>query len=427
MTDLGFRPITPVAFNRVHWTRLADGLAVALAVSLPWSTSATEILAWLWLFAVIPTIDRTALWRVLRTPAGGIPVLLFVLAALGMLWAFGLPFGERLNGLKSVYKFLFIPILLVHFQRSEHGTWVVKGFLASCIVLLALSWFLFFAPPQPWWVWRGHGGTAGVPVKDYIIQAEEFCVCAFLVAPLAVHAWCERRRGAALALTALILAFLVNAVTVATSRTALVVLPVLLLLFVWKKLDWRAACALLFAALLGAAVVWSVAPTLRHNVNSLWAEVTQFQPEGKSTRAGERLEFWKKSVGFIAAAPVIGHGTGSIHDQFRRSVAGQTGMAALASENPHNQTLAVAIQLGIVGTLLLFAMWLAHLLAFRGEGFAAWAGLIIVTQNIVGSLFNSHLFDFTQGWAYVIGVGVAAGVLFKQRDAPQPAAADRVS
>jgi hypothetical protein len=423
MTNVAFQPLTPVVFDRVRWSRLADGLAVALAASLPWSTSATEVLAWLWLIAVIPTIDRTALRRVLWTPAGGIPVLLFVLAVVGMLWAFGVPFGERLNGLKSVYKFLFIPILIVHFQRSERGAWVLNGFLASCVVLLALSWLLFFRPNQPWWPWIGHGGTDGVPVKDYIIQAEEFCVCGFIVASLAFTAWCERRLRIAVALTLLMLAFFVNAVVVATSRTALVILPVLFLLFVWKKLNWRATCALLLAAILGAALVWSVAGTLRKNVSSLWTEVTHYQPDGKSTRAGERLEFWRKSVGFIAAAPVIGHGTGSIHDQFRRSVVGQSGMASLASENPHNQTLAVAIQLGAVGTLVLFAMWLTHLLVFRGEGFAAWVGLVVVTQNIVGSLFNSHLFDFTQGWGYVIGVAVAAGVIFKQRDAPQPAAA----
>jgi hypothetical protein len=41
----------------------------------------------------------------------------------------------------------------------------------------------------------------------------------------------------------------------------------------------------------------------------------------------------------------------------------------------------------------------------------AWIGLVIVVQNIVGSLFNSHLFDFAQGWSYVIGVGVAGGAV----------------
>ena len=90
-------------------------------------------------------------------------------------------------------------------------------------------------------------------------------------------------------------------------------------------------------------------------------------------------------------------------------------MAALASENPHNQTFAVAIQLGLAGAVVLFAMWMAHLSLFRGGGFAAWVGLVIVTQNIVSSLFNSHLFDFTQGWSYVVGVGVTAGVVFRDR------------
>lgn len=30
------------------------------------------------------------------------------------------------------------------------------------------------------------------------------------------------------------------------------------------------------------------------------------------------------------------------------------------------------------------------------------------------SLLNSHLFDFQEGWMYVLGVGLAAGVLTKE-------------
>ena len=36
----------------------------------------------------------------------------------------------------------------------------------------------------------------------------------------------------------------------------------------------------------------------------------------------------------------------------------------------------------------------------------AWIGFVVVAQNVLGSLFNSHISDFTQGWLYVIGVGV---------------------
>jgi hypothetical protein len=44
----------------IHASRLgqiADGLAAAVAVSLPWSTSATSILIVLWIIAVVPTLD----------------------------------------------------------------------------------------------------------------------------------------------------------------------------------------------------------------------------------------------------------------------------------------------------------------------------------------------------------------------------------
>jgi O-antigen ligase len=40
----------------------------------------------------------------------------------------------------------------------------------------------------------------------------------------------------------------------------------------------------------------------------------------------------------------------------------------------------------------------------------AWIGLVVVVQNVVSSLLNSHLFDFHEGWIYVIGVGVAGGM-----------------
>ena len=61
-------------------------------------------------------------------------------------------------------------------------------------------------------------------------------------------------------------------------------------------------------------------------------------------------------------------------------------------------------------------MWLAHVLMFLSPGMLAWFGLVIVTQNISGSLFNTHLFDFTEGWIYVYGVGVLGGACGRDID-----------
>jgi O-antigen ligase len=397
-------------FDREQWARAADGLAVALAATLPWSTSATGILAVLWIIALVPTLDRAVLRDVLSRPAGYLPVVFWLLGLTGMLWAVDVPWAERVNGLDSFHKLLAIPLLIAQFTRSNRVVWVLYGYLAGCALLLAVSWTLFFLSEIPW---RGRW-QAAIPVKDYIAQAAELTVGIFLLANIAVDKWRERQRAIAFALAALALAFLANIFFIATSRTALVVLPVLLVLFACKQLPWKGTFGLLLAALVVAAMAWWLAPNVRMNVTGLVDEIRTFQPQGENTRAGERMEYWSKSVGFVSEAPLLGHGTGSIRAQFTRSAEGQTGMAALRSANPHQQTLAVAIQLGLIGAAVLWAMWIAHALVFRGEGLAAWAGLVVVAQNVVGSLFNTHLFDFTHGWLYAIGVGVAAGAVLRQ-------------
>jgi hypothetical protein len=94
---------------------------------------------------------------------------------------------------------------------------------------------------------------------------------------------------------------------------------------------------------------------------------------------------------------------------------GKTGAWADSISNPHNQTLYVAIEWGLLGCVVLYAVWCSHLLLFREMGFAAWVGLVVVVQNILSSLFNSHLFDFHEGWMYVLGVGVAGGMVERSR------------
>jgi len=43
---------------------------------------------------------------------------------------------------------------------------------------------------------------------------------------------------------------------------------------------------------------------------------------------------------------------------------------------------------------------------------------MVVVQNFFTSLFNSHIFDFTPGWIYVLGVGVAGGMMLKAGSRP---------
>ena len=370
---------------------------------------ATGILAVFWLLALIPTLHWAEIRREVSALAGGLPVLLVALGVIGMLWA-DVSLLERWKGLDLFLKLLAIPLLLAQFRRSGNSEWVFMGYLVSCVALLAATAIAMVTPLASTLIYELDGN---VLVKNAPTQAGEFVTCIFGLMFLA-HEAAERRRWVWLfGCTAIISAMVADIVYLSTSRTILVVALILLVLFAIKRLKAKGIAVAFTSAIVIGVIAWTTSPYLRGRTEAIQTELHKYEATNERTSSGERVEFWRKSIEFVRQSPVFGHGTGSIYALFEKSAVGQTGAAGVASTNPHNQTLAVAIQLGLVGVAVLWAMWIAHLLLFRGNSFAEWIGLVIVAQNIVGSLFNSHLFDFVQGWVYVVGVGVAGGIMSK--------------
>jgi O-antigen ligase len=390
----------------------ADLLAALAAAALPWTTTGFAVLLGLWLLALLPllpTLDLRAFLRLLARPACLLPLALFALAVAGTLWADS-PWPERLHGISPLAKLLVIPFLLYHFERSQRGTWVFAGFLFSCALLMGLSWIVLFAPELKMTAAK----NAGVPVKNYIDQSQEFALCMVALAPFVITFCKQHRYGMAAACAALVLGFFANMAFVVSARAALIYVPVLLIVFAFLHLSRRASALLFVGLVVAAMMVWFTSPYLRARIADISVEYREYQLNIPAS-TGRRLEYWQKSLQFFADAPLIGNGTGSIRRLFGREAVGQTGLAAEVTANPHNQTLNVAVQWGLIGVVALYGMWLAHLLLFRGKGLANWIGLLVVVQNLVSSLLNSHLFDFVEGWMYVLGVGIAGGMSLQAR------------
>jgi O-antigen ligase len=219
----------------------------------------------------------------------------------------------------------------------------------------------------------------------------------------------------ALALAIWALIFLLNIAFVATARSTLIVFAALLVVLAVQRFDWKGILVTLGVGVVFAGLAWTSSSYLQARVLAVPQEIHDYLTADARTSSGYRLEFWKKSIQFIAAAPVLGHGTGSIKELFRRVASGQGGVSAEVTDQPHNQTFLIAIQVGLVGAALLFGIWISHLLLFRGGGLAALLGCGVVVHNLVMGLFNSYLFEFTLGWVYVFGVGVLGGMVLRQR------------
>lgn len=391
------------------WLTTVDTVAILLAASLPWSTSLVSILGVVLLITMVPHLDVAALQRSLKRPISLAPLALVALAVVGTLWSDG-PWGARLAAIGPTAKLLVLPALFYHFERSERGLWILVAFLASCVLMAVMSTVVAFNPTL---ALKAHADR-GIFVKNYIDQGQEFSLCAVALAYPIANFLSAKRWLPGLLLLAIMILFLANMVFVVTSRTALVTIPVMLAVFGLIHLRWRTNLAILVAAIVFGAIAWLAAPQFREKVATFTQQYQDYRDDRAVTSIGERLEFWRKSLHFFADAPLIGHGSGSTRHLFELAATGPAGLSS--SEvigNPHNQTLNVAVQWGTLGIVILYAMWVSHLLRFRGDGLVNWIGLLVVVQNIFTSLFNSHIFDFHEGWMYVLGVGVAGGMLLR--------------
>jgi O-antigen ligase len=401
--------------DRALWTTIADIFAILAALALPWSTSLVAIFVPCWLGAVAWVMDWRAYGRLLKQPICYLPFALVGLAAVGTLWS-DAAWSARLYAVSPTLKLLVLPALFYHFERSSRGMWVFIAFLVSCALLMVMSWLVVMDPSLSLKA-PGEPAGRGIFVKNYIAQSQEFALCAVALAYPIIRLLQVNKMWQALVLGAISLGFIVNMAFVIVSRTAMVTMPITLAVFALLHLKRRTSLMIFGVLVVLAGLAWATSPQLQRTMDTFSRDYQLYKTENVPTSIGIRLEFWKKSLQFFAEAPVIGHGTGSTRGLFERVATGDTYSAtSQVIGNPHNQTLAVAVQWGAAGIILLYAMWLVHLRLFRGDDLVSWIGLLVVVQNIFTSLFNSHIFDFHEGWMYVLGVGVAGGMMLAARE-----------
>jgi O-antigen ligase len=435
--------------NPSSWMAAVDVFAILTAVALPFSTSLTAIFVVAMLIAWVPFLDLRAFLDSLRRPVAALPVAFFALALIGTLWS-DAAWGTRLYAVFPTAKLLMLPVLFYHFERSERGLWVLVAFLASCTLLMMMSWAVACVPGLT--LKPAEDASPGIFVKNYIDQSQEFALCAVGLAYPVVQLLRARKTWQALALCAISLSLVANMALVVVSRTALVTVPILLAMFGLLHLRLRTNLLMLGAAVVLGLMVWFIpfgtiwsdlAPnacerlassldmsaarreklgtsSLKWTLKTFSRDYRLYEDENIPTSIGERFTYWRYALRFVVEAPLAGHGTGSSKGLFEQAAhAPDWAHGIRVFPNPHNQTLNVAIQWGALGVVVLYAMWLVHLLMFRGGGFASWIGLLVVVQNVLSSVFNSHLFDFHEGWMYVLGVGIAGGMVLKTKAATE--------
>jgi O-antigen ligase len=283
---------------------------------------------------------------------------------------------------------------------------VLRWSLAGSAVL-ATSLYLVWVDMMPtsslgWWrvgdtsdpfVFRNHI-TAGILLS--------FAACAAFL--LATHVRDTRKRIALVVLGV----YFAAPILMGNGRTGYVGL--FIGLFVLYLLRWRITllrCASVAAAMsLLFAGVYLVSPNFKMRMDLLATEVAV---QDATSPNGLRLSYMKTGIQAVIERPLLGHGTGSFSEVFapeaRRIWAAHPNELKVRHQ-PHSEPLLLAVQFGLIGAGLYFALLGAiGKAALRRRDLNADALALLVAIYGITSLFNSLLWNPTEAYWFLLLAG----------------------
>jgi O-antigen ligase len=326
------------------------------------------------------------------------PVALWATVVFGM-YLLGITYSiaERKDILSALVKsayLLLIPLFMPFFEEKKVRDMAIGGFLAASVLVLILSYLIGFDLLPPMKLLKG-SSEEPVVFKYRITHSFLMSFAAFLFALRArdAHEGSHRVFWGLLSLLALY-----NVLFMIPSRTGQFVMLVLFVYFLLGFLRWR-------GLLLAAFILMSIAGTGLMTSSGSWyrgyeklvREYHEWEPgRAQMTESAKlRLDFYRNSGGVIIENPVLGVGTGG----FAKAYAAKAGpSASVYTDNPHNEYLLVAAQLGLVGLgvwlVLFFREW--NLAARLSSPLDQTAARGLVLAILVASLVSSTLFDHTE-------------------------------
>jgi O-antigen ligase len=412
-------PSSPAQGGRIE--RVARQLLLLAAFSIPFSTALMNLFIGLTLIAfVLALVADRSLARPLRTPASLCALALLALVVIGSTWSIA-PADEVQHAMRKYTKLLVLPLAVCLCWRApDLPGRVLRWSLAGCAVL-ASSLYLVWLDRMPtsslgWWrvgdisdpyAFRNHI-TIGILLS--------FAACAAFLA--ATYPQDKRKRVGLVVLGV----YFAAPILMGNGRTGYVGL--FIGLFALYLL--RGRITLLRSVLVAAAMsvlfagVYMVSPNFKTRMDTLATEVTS---DNAATPNGLRISFIRVGTQAVLDRPLLGHGTGSFSEVFAPE-SKRIWVGSPHDQNkrhqPHSEPLLLAVQLGLTGVALFFALLgTIGKAALARRGPTADALALLVAIYGITSLFNSLLWDPTEAYWFLLLAGALYGHCIQQRGTAQ--------
>lgn len=367
-------------YKAAIFSMIATCLAIPFATALVSLFSALTFIFWIFSrrYNIFLNIVKT-------NPVAFCATSLFILFLLGLTYT-STEMGEALDYLKKYRELLFIPICISLVYDNQHAkTNCEYGFLTGCIILLVISYSIFFGviPSERY----GNSNVFHITHSFFTSLLGFWSAHKLIDSKQYRYFW-----GFVFLLT------VINLFYIAPGRIGMLVFVCLMVLLFFQRLSilQQVSGLIILAVLITGIFVTS--KNFSSRTTEAFLEVQKYEYGASRTSLGQRFDWWINSLQLIKDNPVIGHGTGSfkeVHDKFIAN------SQVKKTDNPHNEFLLIGVQLGIIGVLLFLLLFLFQVLySFKLEKPEKYFAQGIIVAMFIGCLINSFLFDSHQGHFY---------------------------
>jgi len=292
-----------------------------------------------------------------------------------------------LQQLKKYLPLLFLPIFLSVFQQKKYQNWGLWAFLIAMGVTLLFSYLTAFGI-------FSYKGSVDNPFvfKQHIAQNILMAFSVYLLLFMAK----QYPRWRHFLITWAVLAS-IN-VGMVQGRSGYIILLLLLFLMSYQLWQWRGLLLGFLFILLVSVSVYQGSEHLSHRIQETQSQWQDYQQGKIENSLAIRLQFQQHSWQLWQQHLWLGTGTGSFAQQYAQRASEKN---LFPTNNPHNEYLLIANQLGLFG--LLFLGWFFYQmgrLSSRTQEYQAVASALTLTM-VVGCGFNSMLLDFTESYAFI--------------------------
>ena len=375
--------------------------AITLAFFIPISTSLTGILFILSVTTGLLTRRfRQTLALMLNSPWVKTAVLLFALFAIAISYT-SAPLHDAISMLEKYSRLLLMVLFIPTFCKPNCRKYAIFAFLCAITVTLIASYLQFFGLTD-----IPHKFGQAAIFKDRIQTNFLMAFGFYLFSGQLINITINNRKNIIphfrfyqIALFFLCLLTIFDILFLSDGRSGYIIFSLLFLLLAWQKFKWRGILYASGCLLLIMSCVFMLSKNFHDRMLEVHNNVKSYQQGNTETSVGLRMAFATNSIKLIAKHPLVGTGTGSFKNEYKKI----TPTHSMPTANPHNEYLNIGVQLGLpaiaVLLLLFYLQW--HESNTLPKQYQEIAQAVVLTISI-GCLGNAWLMDTTEGHFYAL-------------------------